>query len=309
MANPITIEALQVIDAINRRGSFSAAADELFKVPSAISYTVQKLEQDLDVTIFDRSGHRAVLTPAGEMLLERGRQILEATAELADATRQAANGWESRLSIAVDGIIPIKTLLPMIARFNEHQKGVEIQLHHEVLMGCWDALTSHRADLVIGAGKATRPGKHFNTLPLGEHEFVFAVAPGHPLTEAKQPLEPDSIAAFTSVAVRDSSRHLPARTHGILDRQLRLTLPDIPNKVRAQKAGLGVGYLPRSAIRRELAEGTLIELKTLDPQRPNKVETLVAWRSGSEGRALKWFVSELRKDNEIRRYLNNTLPD
>ncbi len=54
----LTLEALQVMDAIDRRGSFAAAADELGRVPSALSYTMQKLEEELDVVLFDRSGHR-----------------------------------------------------------------------------------------------------------------------------------------------------------------------------------------------------------------------------------------------------------
>ena len=41
----LTLEAIRVLDAIDRRGSFAAAADELGKVPSALSYTVQKLEE------------------------------------------------------------------------------------------------------------------------------------------------------------------------------------------------------------------------------------------------------------------------
>ena len=59
MHTAITIDALKVLDAIDRKGSFAGAANELFRVPSAISYTVQKLEEDLNVAIYDRTGHRA----------------------------------------------------------------------------------------------------------------------------------------------------------------------------------------------------------------------------------------------------------
>ncbi|MDI1230208.1 MAG: LysR family transcriptional regulator [Methylobacter sp.] len=52
MKYPITLDALEVLDAIARKGSFAAAANELYRVPSVISYTVQKLEQDLDVVLF-----------------------------------------------------------------------------------------------------------------------------------------------------------------------------------------------------------------------------------------------------------------
>ena len=53
----LTLEAIRVLDAIDRRGSFAAAADELGKVPSALSYTVQKLEDELDAMLFGYSDH------------------------------------------------------------------------------------------------------------------------------------------------------------------------------------------------------------------------------------------------------------
>lgn len=51
----ITLEALQTLDAIERRQSFAAAAEELHRIPSAVSYTINKLEEDLGVALFDRS--------------------------------------------------------------------------------------------------------------------------------------------------------------------------------------------------------------------------------------------------------------
>ena len=74
----LSLDALLVIDAIDRRGSFAAAGHELHRVASAITYTVQKLEEDLDVLLFDRRGHRAKLTPAGRELLNEGRHLLRA---------------------------------------------------------------------------------------------------------------------------------------------------------------------------------------------------------------------------------------
>ncbi len=72
MKYPITLDALEVLDAIDRKGSFAAAASELFRVPSAVSYTVQKLEQDLYVVLFRKEGKKAMLTQAGKVLLEEG---------------------------------------------------------------------------------------------------------------------------------------------------------------------------------------------------------------------------------------------
>ena len=52
----LTLDALQLLDAIDRGGSFAAAAKELFRVPSTISYSVSKLEDDLGVQVFERAG-------------------------------------------------------------------------------------------------------------------------------------------------------------------------------------------------------------------------------------------------------------
>ncbi|MFB1015408.1 MAG: LysR family transcriptional regulator, partial [Alteromonadaceae bacterium] len=69
MISPITLDALRVLEAIERKKSFAGAADELFRVPSAISYTISKLEDDLAITLFDRSKRKAELTPVGQMIV------------------------------------------------------------------------------------------------------------------------------------------------------------------------------------------------------------------------------------------------
>src|SRR3546814_7488734 len=71
----LTFDALETLDAIEQQGSFAKAAEVLHRVPSAITYTVQKLESDLGVQLFDRSGKRAKLTDAGQALVERGRRL------------------------------------------------------------------------------------------------------------------------------------------------------------------------------------------------------------------------------------------
>ena len=78
MSIKLSLESLEVLDAIARKGSFAAAAESLFRVPSAVTYTVRKLEEDLGITLFNRSGHRAELTEAGAELLREGRNLLNA---------------------------------------------------------------------------------------------------------------------------------------------------------------------------------------------------------------------------------------
>ncbi|MBX9330993.1 LysR family transcriptional regulator, partial [Serratia marcescens] len=91
----LNLEALLILDALDRHGSFAAAAAALFKTPSALSYMVQKLENDLDITLLDRSGHRAKFTDTGKLMLEKGRVLLRAAQDLEQQARYVENGWES----------------------------------------------------------------------------------------------------------------------------------------------------------------------------------------------------------------------
>lgn len=149
MELPLTLDALRVLDAIERRGSFAGAAGELNRVTSAVSYAVRKLEDDLGVILFDREGHRARLTPAGKLVVDRGRDILHAAGQLAVDARERQDGWETTLSIAVDDVLETEKLHPFVARLQALRPGLNIRLTAEVLGGTWEALESGRADLAI----------------------------------------------------------------------------------------------------------------------------------------------------------------
>lgn len=292
MISPITLDALRTLDAIARRQSFAAAADELFRVPSAVSYTINKLEEDLGVELFDRSRRKAELTATGRLVLEQGRQILKATEELTALARQAAEGWEVELRICVDSVLNCDPVYELIEAFQQLQPKTEIRLIEEVLGGSWDALNDNRCDLVIGA-EGKPPAQGFGLHPLGEVIFEFAVAADHPLTRLPTPLPVSAIQDYPTVIVADSSRNLPVRSSGLLDGRSRILVPTIERKIEAQCKGLGVGFLPRHRIGRELAEGKLT-LLPLDVARP-PVEISVAWRRINAGKGLKWFVDQLKQ--------------
>ena len=296
MAMRLSLDALAVLDAIDRRGSFAAAAAELHRVPSAITYQVHKLELDLEVSLFDRRGHRARLTAAGRELLQQGRHILRAAGELEHRIKRVATGWETELRIAVDTIIPFKSLYPLLDRFyrdcaREGEVPTRLRLGSEVLGGTWDALLDARADLAVGApGDAPSVGR-LRVRRLGEVEMVFAVAPQHPLARAREPLTEATVRGHRIVAVADSSRTVPARTIGLLDGQDTLTVPDGQAKFAAQAAGLGCGWLPRFLAAPAAAAGELV-IKRLETPRP-AVPVHIAWRAEHPGRALTWWLRAL----------------
>jgi len=292
MKAQLNLDALVVLEAIARRGSFAAAAEELHRVPSAVTYAIQKLEDYLGVTLFDRRGYRAQLTPAGEILLREGRDLLTVSDAVTRRVRRVATGWEAELRIALADLIPYHRILRLCEFFYDVAPETRLRLSTEVLGGCWDALVSGRADLVIGAPGDGPAGGGYSQHRLGEVEFLFVVAPHHPLAKATEPLSNDLIRHHRAVAAADSSRELPPRTVGLLPGQQVLTVPSLDVKRAAQLQGLGVGYLPRHLIADDLYAGRLIAKATEDGS-SMRHPLFTAWRTRHCGKALQWFKERL----------------
>jgi DNA-binding transcriptional LysR family regulator len=295
---PLSLDALTVLDAIDRRGSFTAAADELHRVPSAITYQVQKLEQDLDVLLFDRRAYRARLTPAGRELLDAGRRLLEAAGSLEQRVRRIATGWETELVVAVDALVPWTRVWPLVSTFlsycERHAAAhTRLRLTQEVFGGGWDALAEGRADLVLGAAGDAPPGGGYRTRVLAESVAQFVVAPDHPLARADEPLSEATIALHRAVVAADSSRRLPPRSIGVVAGQPTLVVPDLETKRAAHVLGLGCGFLPTHLAAVDVASGRLVVKRVESPPDPLRVH--VAWREAKPGNALAWWIDAVSR--------------
>ena len=294
----LSLDALLVLDAIDRQGSFAAAAEELHRVPSAITYQIQKLEADLDVLLFDRSGHRARLTAAGRELLDAGRVLLASANELEHRVRRIATGWEPELRVAVDAVIPFRYLWPMVAQFlaDCSAQGVpqtRLKLTREVLGGSWDAMVEGRADLVIGAPGDAPSGAGLRVRRFAELNAVFAVAPSHPLARHPEPIPSRVVAQHRVVVAADSSRRLPPRSIGLGDGPDTLTVPDIEAKIAAQVAGLGCGFVPLHLAQSDIAAGRLVVRRIEDQGHTGPLS--IAWRAERPGNALQWWIDAIQR--------------
>lgn len=288
----LNLEALLILDALDRHGSFAAAAAALFKTPSALSYMVQKLESDLAITLLDRSGHRAKFTDTGKLMLEKGRTLLRAAQDLEQQARYVESGWESDLTLAVDAAFPFVHLLPLIEEFYRHHHHTRLRFSHEVLAGCWEALVYGCADIIIGAicEPPSHAGYSFSTM--GRLEYVFAVSPEHPLATQPEPLLKSTVRQHRAVVVRDTSRvNAPQNLH-VLDEQDQLTVFSFEAKLQAQLAGLGCGYLPRYMAEPYLKTGQLVA-KNIEAERYSDT-AYFGWRDSATGLAAAWWRERLQ---------------
>ncbi|OZI74951.1 LysR family transcriptional regulator [Bordetella genomosp. 12] len=289
----ITPDLLLMLDAIARHGSFARAARELGKVPSAVTYAVRKLEDNLDVLLFDRSGHRARLTPAGQTLLEDGRHLLRSLDDLACRVKRIATGWEVELRIAVSAVLPLEPLLDLVRDFQALGGGTTLRISEEVLSGSWDALASGRADLIIGADASGTPAGAYHSTAMGQTQLGFCVAPQHPLARLGRPLTAQDIAEHTAIVVADTSRDLPPRTRGLLHSQSLIVMPNMRAKMQAQIRGLGCGYLPMTLAAGPITAGLLVDCPIEDVIAPTE-HVVYAWRAERPGQALAWWLEKLR---------------
>ncbi|WP_022942592.1 LysR substrate-binding domain-containing protein [Psychromonas hadalis] len=283
--HPITLEAISVLDAIDKRGSYAAAAEQLNKVPSALSYIVQKLEEQLQVTVFQKQGRRAVLTPAGKNLLIEGRLILKAVQRLTDKTQTIANGWEPKLNIAISSILQCDKVFEIFKLFLDKHPSIEMDISEEIMNGAWEALVDDRIDMIIGASGEIPKQKGIQTLPLCFFDAVFVVSPDHPLAKKTQPIHHDIIGQYRAVVAHDTAKQWVTQTHSVISKDNYFYVPSVEYKLRAQLQGIGCGFLPRSRIQNHLDSGELIEL-TLTPEH-HPVQLYLAWKIVNRGKALK----------------------
>jgi DNA-binding transcriptional LysR family regulator len=293
MSSILTLEALEVLDAIDSKGSFANAANALNRVPSAISYTMHKLEQDLGVSLFQREGRKSVLTPSGQHLLEQGRQLLAAANQLTESTQQVATGWEPKLRIATDHLLPSGYLYPLLKQLYEQQPAIDIELSQEVLAGIWEALITDRVDLIVGAASPPPPHKGIRSIEWQTLEMIFVANPNHPVCQHQEPLDEKTINQYRAIIVRDSSEKLPSISRGVFNLQHPLYVPNMTTKIDAHRNQLGIGTIPKTQAKEALRNNELKELKLENPI--PKATLYIAWKVSHRGQALHWLVKQLQQ--------------
>ena len=290
----LTPDALAMLQAVARAGSFAAAARELGLVPSAVTYRVRQIEDALDALLFDRASRQARLTDAGTELLREGERLLHEVDAVANRVRRVATGWESQLTLAVDGVISCSTVMERPRPFWTCAPHHRLRLRDETLSGTLGALVSGQADLALGITSEPGNSAGIQSRVLGELAFVYVVAPHHPLAAVAGPLPDELVQQHRAVAVADSVQHGDGLTLGLLAGQDVFTVPTMRTKLDAQLRGLGGGFVPEP-MARPFIEGGRLVVKTLE--RPaRQVRMNYAWRNGGAagpGRALQWWLAQL----------------
>lgn len=288
----LTLDQFQVFLAVVDEGSFSAAARKIGRAQSAVTYAVQKLEDQIGTELFDRTAYRPTLTEGGRALLPRVRRILSEVSDFRVQARGIAGGLEPELSLVVDAMFPMTELMDGFRDFQAAFPSVQTRLLVESLGAAVQAVIDGRADI----GLATWIAEGFpelRTAHVMDVELVPVAAPGHPLAEGDRPITPDMARDHVQLVLTDRSRLTEGQDHGVLAvRTWRLA--DLGAKHAMLLAGLGWGAMPRHLVADDLADGRLVELAMADPAGLPRLAMLVVTRADKAlGPAGRWMAERL----------------
>lgn len=290
----LTLDQFSVFATVVAEGSFAAAARRLNRAQSAITYAIQKLEEQSGVTLFDRSAYRAELTEAGRALLPRAKRILD---DVDDFRLQAAGvteGMEAELSLVVDAFVP-DFLAPVLKDFQAAFPLVQLRLAVEYFQATAQALEEGWADLALmSASQPPSPG--LERIHCDEIELVAVAAPDHPLAQVKGRLVPELMRDHLQLVLSARSEVRDRRDFGV-HAVRRWRIADMSLRYALLLAGVGWCSMPRKLVAADLAAGRLVELKPLrweGADRMPRFPLVIAHRRDKAlGPAARWLIQRL----------------
>lgn len=293
----LSLDQILVFVTITDTGSFSAAARQLHRTQSAVTYSIAKLEDQLQVTLFDRSAYRPVLSPAGSALLSRARRVL---AEV-DAFRAQAGGLrrglEAELTIVIDSMVPMTLAVSMLGGLQRQFPSVRTRVLVETLGAASKTVIGGAAEIgIVTAFASDTPS--LVRAPIGEIGLVPVAAPGHPLATLARPLTEDDLRDHLQLVLTDRSEMTEGRDYGVAA-TATWRIADLGAKHALLLAGLGWGSMPLHMVQADIAAGRLVTLpvRSWDGAAGMPRLPLVAIRRADQapGPAGQWFLEQVER--------------
>ena len=244
------------------QGSLSAAASILRKTPSAVSYRIKNLEQQLGVQLILRTTHSIEPTGAGLRLVDRAKDILAWQDDVYEELQLTEAGVEPVFTIAVNNLLHTSSA---VARLLKHLGSkfprTAFEIKRSVYMGVWDDLIHNKAHFAIGTPNFHPIGEDHRTEALGLIEWQLVCSPGHPSVAQDGRILKADVQDIPVINIRDTSVVIAKRSAWRLRGQNEIIVADMDTKIQCHIAGLGVGFLPKPIAQRYIDEGSLIRAR------------------------------------------------
>lgn len=287
----LDLDSIRVLNTVVEEGSFSAAAKVLHRAQSAVSYQVRKLENSLNLTIFDRSEYRATLTEEGRAILSEGKRLLAQAENIEQLARYLGQEWEPSFEVVIDGILEISPIMAVIKSLINEDIPTKISLTMEYLGGVQHRFEQNKADLMLV--KEYRASTQLLAHSLPEVECLLCVSYDHPLADLDK-VDLNTLQQHIELSVHDSSdQELYSVEHMHFGGERMFYLSDFKSKKQAVLQGIGFGWMPYYLVEKELESKQLVEVKYQHGSRFSFTPHLV-WRAEkSLGKTGQKFIDKL----------------
>jgi Transcriptional regulator len=287
-ANP-TLDQLQVFLAVAETGSFSAASRSLNRAQSVVSYTINNLEAQLEVSLFERAGMRQPkLTEAGKALLTDARRIVADLQVMRARAKSMKQGLEAELSVALSVMVPADAVVAELREFRKLFPSVALNLNVGELGMVMEMVLSGKADLGVG-GAPVREDDALTMQKIGHSFMIPVAAPDHPLSKLGRPLTLADVREEVQLVVTDASSLTKGRDFNVLSYKT-WRVSDIATKHQLILGGLGWGGLPAPVAGRDIMNGNLIALN-LDAYEQSQYPLYAMRRTANPlGPAGQWLI-------------------
>ncbi|HDZ6799328.1 TPA: LysR family transcriptional regulator [Mannheimia haemolytica] len=175
----LEIRHLRTLIALKESGSVSLAAKRVHLTQSALSHQIKLLEEQYDLTLFERKSSPIRFTPAGERLIKLAYDILPKVIEAELDLARVKQGEVGEVRVAVECHTCFDWLMPAMDTFRQHWPLVELDIVSGFHTDTVGLLLSHRADLAIVAEEEDSAGIIYK--PLFSYEMVAICSKDHPL--------------------------------------------------------------------------------------------------------------------------------
>lgn len=280
----LTLYQFKVFLAILEEGSFAAAARRLGRAQSAISYAVQKLEDQIGLSLFDRSQYRPALTEAGRALAPKVRRIIENVDEFKMQAQTMNIGVEPQVKLVIDNYLPLSVVAPSLIKFREAYPYVELQVKSDWTDDAARGLIEGQDDLGIFT-PAVVQSHDLEVSDIGKFEIVIVVSSGHPLAKTPNTIPKQQLLNCHQIVIENPNGEKGPHSFGLTAIH-QWSVTNNRMQVELICSGLGWGALPRSIVTEELDAGKLVEL------------TPTRWDTGNNMPVLNLLLAK-RKDKVL----------
>jgi DNA-binding transcriptional LysR family regulator len=253
-----SLDQLQLFLVVVETGSFAAAGRRLGRATSAVSYTIANLERQLGIALFDRERTRKpVLTEAGTAVLSKVRAVSDGVGGLRASVKALLSGLESKVTLAVDVMLPTARLVDAVQAFEAKFPTVTLHLHVEALSAVAQLVQAGVADTGVGGTQHTTvPG--IEQFHVGDVELIPVAAPQHPLARDPRKLAGQA-RQHRQLILTVRSTFSEGQDVGVFGAET-WRLADLGAKHALLLAGSGWGLMPEPVVREDLASARLRRL-------------------------------------------------